>query len=263
MALQVVHARVVLPDGNTFEDTASIGFTFEAVSATAIAPADVQTVISNYFNLRVGAMVDPLASYMSPEISRAANGCSIEIYDVTDHLDGTPSGSPLSIQTFTMAASGSSSPLPAQLAAVIAYRAAYGADLERGTTETVKSTDSAIDQGAPATHTGISRPRASDRGRIYLGPLNLTTLKALVAPAAGTAGVLSDQFMSDALIWATDNLGTHAGIAGGAFSNVVWSRARAAVKLIGWIAVDAAVGVIRKRADTVINRVLTWTPEGA
>jgi hypothetical protein len=263
MPLQVLHARIVLPDGTTFEDTSSIGMTFQAVTTTAIAPADIQTLVTGYFNTRQGGMTDPLSAYISPEISRATDGCSIEIYDVTDHLDGTPAGSPISIQTFTMGVSGSSFPLPAQIAAVVAYRAAYGPDLEKGTPEVVKSTESAIDQGAPATHPAVSRPRASDRGRLYMGPLNILTLAGTSVGGPGSSGLLSTQFQTDLTDWAVNTMGTHAGSAGGSFSNVVWSRARAAVKLVAFVALDAAVGVIRKRADTVINRVLSWQPEGA
>jgi hypothetical protein len=42
------------------------------------------------------------------------------------------------------------------------------------------------------------------------------------------------------------------------FNWVQWSRRNAVVKAITNIALDYGIAVIRKRADTVINRVLNW-----
>ncbi len=259
MPNQVLHARLSLPDGTTFEDTASIGFTVQSSSAAPIPPADVVSWIDGIMNRTVVGQTAAICTYISPQVLRGVNGCPVEIYDVTDHLDGSPAGSPVSISSITLGASTGSIALPAQLALVVGYRSAYGTDLEKGVTETAKSTESAIDQGAPATHSAISKPRARDRGRLFLGPLHTNDL----AGTAGNAGVASVALYDDVLTQITSAFGTQVFSDSGSFNPVVWSRVAAAVKPIAFVAIDAALGVIRKRADTVINRVLSWSPIGA
>jgi hypothetical protein len=257
---QVIHCRTSFPDGTTFEDTSSFGMTFQATTVTDMAPADIVAFIADFLNVPVGTATNAPCHYISGEVTRATNGIPILMYDVTDSLGEGPSGSPIFTGATTLEASGLAYGLPAQLAAVCAYRSAYGTDIEKGVSEMAPSSESAQDQGAPATHPAISKPRARDRGRLYLGPLSPFSLESLASEAVGSPGQLATTAYDDLLQALSIGLTPAAGVAGGPFGPVVWSRVAAAVKPIAFIALDAAVGVIRKRADTVINRVLGWTP---
>jgi hypothetical protein len=259
----VLHARVSFPDGTTLEDTASVGFTFMATTPAPIVPTDLITWLTAFFNEAAAGptpMTHPLAFYMSPDITDAAGGCPVNIYDVTADLSGAPVGSPVLVSSITLETSAATASLPAQIAAVLAYRSAYGTDIEKGIAEIVPSTESAQDQGAPATHSAISKPRARDRGRIHLGPLNSGVLESTAVLGAGHAGQMTSVFATDLLNAGLSYMIPTTGTGGANFTNAVWSRVGAFVKPIAMIAVDAGLAVIRKRADTVINRVLSWIP---
>src|ERR1700679_2643015 len=148
----VLHARLYLPDGSTFEDTASIGFTVQSQSDVGIPPAEMATWITDLINEAVAGQTASLGTYLSPEITRATNGCPIEIYDVSNTLNGTPSGSPVRVTPLTLVALGDPVALPADMAAVVAYRSAYGIVLEKGRQATIPSQARAIEEEAPATH---------------------------------------------------------------------------------------------------------------
>lgn len=256
---QVLHARLSLPDGNTFEDTASIGFTVEAVDGTGVAPATVVTWISSIMNDAVAGQAAPLGTYLSPQLTRVAGGCPVLVYDVTANLSGSPAGSPILTSSISLPAAGGAAALPAQLSAVVAYRSAYGTDHEVGGPEAAATDHRAQAEGAPATHPATAKPRARDRGRLYFGPLGNTALLSLEGGGADSAGQLNTPFYND-LVTAFSAYFDSSSTTPGQFKPVVWSRVGALVKPIAFMAVDAALGVIRKRADTVINRVLTWTP---
>lgn len=259
----VLHGRLYLPDGTTFEDTASVGFTIASNTDVGIPPVEMVTWITDMFNETVAGQTNPLAFYISPEVTRGGSGCPIEIYDISNNLGGTPVGSPVLVSAMTLGMNYSEAlSLPAQIAAVVAYRSAYGTDIEKGVAGTAKSDHRAIKEGAPATHADITKPRARDRGRIYLGPLSQYALLSQPDGDLGTAGQLGTVFMADLQLQFASAFG--ADIGGTVpFTPSVWSRVGAVVKPIAFYAIDAAVGVIRKRADTVVNRVLSWAATGA
>jgi hypothetical protein len=251
MTQQVVHAKLLLPDGTTFEDQASFGLTIEATGAnTSITPADVQTRFTNFLNVTAPGASNPIGGYLASKITRAASGCTLTLTDVTNHLDGSPAGTPFQTFGVTLTAALSSTDFPPQIAAAVGYMAAYGSDLEHGPTIALPSTDSAIDQGAPATHQGVSRPRARDRGRFYLGPLNQTAFDVF--------GKLGATFLTDMAAALPLFLGVNAGGAADQTNGVVWSRRAAGVKQTAFFYVDEWPASQRRRADTTANRVHTW-----
>src|SRR5580658_2383011 len=258
MAGQVYHCRVIFPDGNTLEDTASIGLTFWATGTGGTLDHNaITTLISDYFN-NVGVTRAP-CYYLSGAISRAAAGCSIEYYDVTANLNGATLGSPVFTDTWTLGSGESGAPeLPSECAVCVGYRAAYGSDPEKGASGAIPSTDQAIDEGAPATHTGIIKPRSRDRGRFYFGPLGAGALKSLTLPGAGWANWVdltcsSDLNAANQVLMTTQNLA-----AADQYNMVVWSRRAAAVKPIVYQYVDEGIASQRRRGDTTINQVHSW-----
>lgn len=252
MAQQVIHARVSLPNSGTFNDMSTNGFTFEATGSDVdLTLSDIDTWLENFYNTANAGQTHPLAYYLSDQISRASNGISVLYYDVTAHLDGTPAGSPIGTFNFTLGTSEGTGVLPAELALCIGYRGNYGTDPERGIAVTLPSTDQAIDQGAPSTHTGNERPRARDRGRIYLGPLDLnclgTTDGSITSICATDVGHLVNDLANTQLPGDHDQ-----------FNWVQWSRRAASVKQITYYYVDDYFATQRRRADTSIVRTHTW-----
>lgn len=255
MTQQVVKARVGLLDSITLQDNISMSMYFEATGSDAnidFGTAETpQTAIAGFFNSVTTGQTNALALYVSKAVSRGTNACSIQWTDITAHLDGTPAGAAFRTDTFTLSAGSTGLDLPGQVAACCAYRAAYGTDLEHGAgTVSLPSSESAQDQGAPATHLGTTRPRARDRGRFFFGPVN--------AAAVGTNGIMLAQFLTDlsaalALLTTTFN-------SGGAnqFNMVQWSRRNAQVKPIGLVYVDEGWATQRRRQDTTTNRVHSW-----
>jgi hypothetical protein len=102
---------------------------------------------------------------------------------------------------------------------------------EHGPMATRSSPESAVDLGAPATHSAKTRPKASHRGRIYVGPLNDLADNG----AAGLTGFIETD-LKVALIRLASTLGW-----------VVWSRVLASVSTVvaGWI--DEQFGAVRRR----------------
>ena len=133
-------------------------------------------------------------------------------------------------------------------------RADYGSTIEHGPTSTsIPSSDAAQDQGAPATHTGKTRPRASLRGRVFIGPLTAGVPDSNGHVTASAATVVQDAF--DDLVGALSALANSTTI-------VVWSRATASVAAVTWRIVPPIFGSQRRRVDPDAFRVHQWQPVG-
>jgi len=255
MTQQVLRARVFLPSTDVNTDNVSMDFVAEATGSDASLDftdtPNPLTALTAFFNTNSGS--HPLAYYINSIISRASNACSITWTDITAHLDGSPAGTPYRTDTFTLGTSAGTQGMPAQLAACVALRRAYGSDLERGASASLPSDERAIDEGAPSTHTGITRPRARDRGRIYFGPLNLNPLNS------STPGTWDNTFKTDIVnacqaLYSTFNGGTH-----NQFNFVLWSRRNASVGDVAFVYLNEGVATQRRRGDTTQSRVHAWT----
>src|SRR3954451_16985392 len=109
-------------------------------------------LVTAFYNTVHASTSRAIASLMSQSIDRGANKTLTQIYDVTAHLNGSDHGSPVGFGSWDLGASiGSTNALPSELAICLSFHAAYGSDQEFGSG---------------------TRPRARDRGRIYLGPWN-------------------------------------------------------------------------------------------
>jgi hypothetical protein len=258
---QIVHCKVTLPSGTTFEDTATFGITVQTVgSAPDVDTADVTAAITTFFNDAAVGATGPVGTYMGNGISRATNAISISFTDVTADLSGLPAGTPFLTTAFTLIAADSPVDIPPQCAALVAMRSAYGVGLEQGPSAAIPTTHRAIEEGAPATHTGITRPRARDRGRFYLGPLNDLANKTHFTGPSGDAGALSAFFLTDLGLAANVLLSAHNPGSANEWHAVVWSRRNAAVTPVAFYAIDQGFATIRKRIDTTLTRVLAWAP---
>jgi hypothetical protein len=148
------HVRSEFKTNSDRSTATSCGMTFAFDGVDAPTGPDFENLLTSIISF----WNDPgtgtaLAGYLSTTLARDANASELVVYDITAALGvGDPAGSPLSVSPFTLGgAAGGGINLPAGDCGVLSWRAAYGSDVEFGT-------------GA--------RPRASDRNRMYIGPLN-------------------------------------------------------------------------------------------
>lgn len=226
MTQQVVRARTIIPSRDPLLDGMSFDTYWEQKgSDTNVNLTVVTGYITTFLSSTVTGQTNSIGSYMDNSLDRSSGVAQIEYYDITAHLNGTPAGSPIGIQSTAVGnAHSGSNPLPAQCSVVVGYRADYGTDVEFG----------------PGT-----RPRSRDRNRFYLGPMNSTTIQA-----DGTTGAakLSPFFLAD-LVPAIEALMTQR--SGGTDNNamVVWSRKNAAVKDIVAAETRSFLATQRRRVD--------------
>ncbi len=158
-------------------------------------------------------------------------------YDITAFLDGSPHGSPYLVEAVTGTGPGGDS-RGNQLCAVIGFQsAAYLSTPVDGPIAAIPSSESAIDQGAPATHMGTTKLQSRQSGRIYFGPLDgsVIGIDANANPElTGTWKTNFSENFHDAIVTP------------GVFR--VWSRRNAAVYPItqGWV--DNSIGTRRVKA---------------
>lgn len=207
-------------------DDASNQFVFQSESATdwSLSGALLNHVVAFYNSPGTGA-THPIASYISPVMSRVANTGTIEVYDITTHLDGSPHGSPVAMKNFTLSVPLTHpSGLPEGVAATVSFRSDYGTDVEFGTG---------------------TRPRARDRNRVYVGPL---TTDAINVGDSGSQCTLSDVFIGVCLDAMLD-LSTSVIDASNEWVLMQWSRKNAALKLPTTAWMDNRPDYQRRRSD--------------
>lgn len=266
MAQQVCHLRIKFPNATTLEDASSIGFTAESTGANVTLPFEtlntvsgtsVEAWVKGFFESLASGQTNPMSYYMSGDLSRAANAVEMEAYDVTNALDGSPAGSPITTYSWTLGAAQTVAGLPSACCAAVGLRTDYGSDIEHGAISSLPSDDSAQDQGAPSTHQGRTRPRARDRGRFYFGPLTEACSASIHENGAGV-NALETTFTADlklaiASMMAVQNSGNN-----DQFNMVIWSRRAGTVKRATWYYVDEGFALQRRRGDTTEARVHSW-----
>lgn len=256
MTQQVIRSRVLIPSTVTNIDNVSMDFTWEATgSSTNIdfgsSPNPASVLIAFYNTVSGGT--NPLSYYMANSLSRVTNACQITHTDVTAHLDGTAAGPPFRTDTFTLGAAASATDLPGAVCAAVGYRANYGTASEHGPTVSMPTPDDAIDYGAPATHMGVSRPRARMRSRFFFGPL--CNSNVVLAPAGG---LLASQFHNDMGASMQTLLTTFNSALANQFNLVVWSKRSAGVTTAKNYYVNEAFATQNRRSDPSALRVHNW-----
>ena len=175
-------ARAVLPAvSGQPKDTVINDFAFLDATTLLVAEAYIEAFYNdpNVTNNR------KVAEFISQTITRAVLGCRVDLYllDSPGKLAGTtPLGSPVLSVPWTLGAGNGTAALPSEIALVTSFHADLTGVLEHGAfSTTIPSSEAAIDQGAPAVHGGIIRPRARRRGRLYIGPLQGAALTTDIA----------------------------------------------------------------------------------
>jgi hypothetical protein len=174
-----------------------------------------------------------VANFIGPTMSRTI-APTFKHYDLDGHLNGTAVGSPVRVQPMALLGAGNGGTgLPAEVSCCLSSHADFGTDAEFG----------------PG---GLSRPRARDRGRVYIGPLSAT---GCISQEATTLRPYVSDSLRNTLIDAGRRLFSFPSLPA---SWVVWSRKAAAVKNVVAISVDDAFDTQRRRGERPNVRT-TWT----
>lgn len=232
--MAVAHAVCELaPTSGLPEDTIVNTFTFSHPGVSALLEhTNIANGVKAFYN-NTGTGPQPLAYYLGGHISRASLS-RVKVYDVTNHLDGEPHGSPVYEDVFTLGAQAANAiQYPQEVALVLTLRAfdAYDVPVERP------------DAGDPGT--AVDRPRQRSTGRVYLGPFNefaFTGLSVPCRPSAAVRNAARDaaQEMADVL-----NPGSEL---------VVWSRQDGVVRPVTYVETDDAFDTMRKRGVAPTQR---------
>lgn len=224
--------------GGLPEDTVDNDWSFLAADASETTLSGIASSLTNFYIVAGGVTGLAVGEYISDHISRAANACAIKFYDLSGHLDGSPHGSPVYTETFTMLDKASYANYPAEVAAAVSFMATGW--------ELVPETAS-----NPSPPPAVIRPRARYRGRVFLGPLIAlaagTSAKNEPIPAANfiaTVGQALDAFMDER---------------GGDFA--VWSRADETLRLVapdGVFWMDDAFDTQRRRGPAPTAKTFVW-----
>lgn len=165
MTTQLYKAVVVLDAvSGMAEDDCQNVFYFEgqdALQTTAEDVSNIAVLLTSFYNDIPGALSTDLASFIGEQINRAANACSVLVYQ---HPAGNPAGdwgSPAGVQSMTLDAATAGTPYPAEVAAVLSFH---------GDLTNIPET-----QANPSPPPAVIRPAARHRGRIFLGPLQSAT----------------------------------------------------------------------------------------
>jgi hypothetical protein len=104
MALQYVHARAIFTDSGDRSLKYSNGFTFlwtDVDTNPDSTDYDVlTTAVEDFYNEASGSQM--LGKWMGQAISRGSTASELTLTDITGHLDGSPAGSPFSVEPFEL-----------------------------------------------------------------------------------------------------------------------------------------------------------------
>lgn len=205
---------------------------------TAAYATEVGTALKRFYD-------EPLASggrlsgWISNSITRTGTPHTIELYDITTHLDGSPHGSPAQTWNFGMAApfAGTGVPLPDEVALALTLRSVDYDEYP------VEIPDTADPGSAP------DRPRARRTGRIYVGPLIADTVAVVGGKPRPGSGIQAD------FLDASERLKSELlALSTGATQWCVWSRKNGGMFPLEAVQVDNAYDTQRRRGPAATVR---------
>jgi hypothetical protein len=208
------------------EDRVINTFSFETDAALISADADeIRDRLETFYSTTGEGAAHPISYYLGTALTRTIKPI-VRLYNLGGHLDGTPAGSPVWIRTFAnnLGLYGENSGLPAEVALCLSFHGDYGLDVEF----------------APG-----QRPRARDRGRVFLGPLTANTLAI-----SSTGRVTPADTVRDAWLGAGKDLRD----ANDDKRWSVWSRAAARMTPVTLCSVDDAFDTQRRRGEKALAR---------
>lgn len=209
--------------------------------------AELKTALARVYTVATaGSGGQPLGGWLGPQLSRVANACAIKLYDITDHLDGSPHGSPFDVATFTLAASLGNDPMPEEVALCCTLEA-QGRGAQR-----VEVPDGADPNAAP------DRPRQRYTGRTYFGPWQASE-SVVDANSMARPNATIQTTLREVMKRLADELDTNT--ADDLWLGV-WSRADRAIREVEFVRTDDAWDTQRRRGNspTAVTRVSVSDP---
>jgi hypothetical protein len=229
-------ARAVFQVGGTKGGTVSNAWNFIWAGTGSPTPAQQTTLMQAVRDFYV-ANVPPgnqLETFFGPQFVSTGNSQLVELYNVDTSDPHHALGSPVNVLPFTTSTLSGGNPMPNECSVVLSLRAAYGTDPE---------------------HEGATRPRASDRGRVYLGPF-------AVASITTTPGISTTQYATVATTLQgtiINNIGRLKDTAAAAnWLLAIWSRKEEVFKQATQYSLDNNWDTQRRRSLSA--PLLTWTP---
>jgi hypothetical protein len=231
MAL-IIHTSVTFPSMSGFtRDNVVNTFThaFET-DADVAALTGLEAALTDFYNAEdTGGSGLSVSQLIGPQISRTAPPI-FRHYGLDGHLSGGRVGSPIRVQPMALIdAPVAGGPMPSEVAVALSYHSDFTTDVEFGA--------------------GATRPRARDRGRIYIGPLAMSAL-IVHSDTGGNRPTVAPN-IRQTLLSAGLRLRTAEG-GGGVWS--VWSRANGTVRGITEFSVDDAFDTQRRRGERAVTR---------
>lgn len=217
--------RVVWPTTGPKSGTTSNTLYARWIGVGTPSTTDYDTAMADIWKFFNGASggTGTITYYLGPQIYRATNSVLMDAYSMDLASTNNVFGSPVRTAQKTPGAPAATSPLPNEVAMTLSYRAGYGSDPE---------------------HVGTTRPRASDRGRLYLGPLHTGVMGSVTAPN-GTITVNIQAAIIIAVLSAYSTLKTD--LAGHSWTLSVWSRKERLLKDVAYKAMDNSLDTQRRR----------------
>lgn len=235
-------ATITMPHvSNLPRDAVSNNLAFHTVGDFDQGDIDaINDVIKDFWLTPVGAFPIALGRFLGNGISRAANACTIKIYDITDKLGYVidpvtgkkklPNhGSPVNVDAFTLPVVGQDNTLPEECSIVVTLRAEGWED----------AAVEAPDNGDIGTET--NRPRQRFSGRFFVPPLNLGHLEMDNGKARPSSGTLNQ--LRDSMVRLANDVDDGTGIR----HLCVWSRMDATLRTVTHVETDNAWDTQRRR----------------
>jgi hypothetical protein len=192
-------------------------------------------IVTSFSAVPTGGTNAP-SHYWSGILNGGANASMIDVYDVTNHLDGSKAGSPVLVSSFTANLGIAGGVVPEGDSVVITMQAPYGTDVEF----------------APGM-----RPRARDRGRLYFGPVSAN---AYTPEGVTNRCLITTTCRGDLTKW-IKAINVYTSSPHTVVWNLgVWSRKNAAMKSLQEVWIDDRPDYTRRRAGKAATKTVLGLP---
>lgn len=198
---------------------------------------DSAAIVQQFYNYEVTPGSGGVASFLSAVIDRTSSTSHVDYYDLTTHLDGSPTGPPIKQAFFDLLDALGDEVVPAEAAAVVTL---YGEGRSLAPVREVN----------PTPPPAYIRPKQSLTGRLYVGPLNSDAFGLVDGEVRITSAFQTALAASAAHVVDRMSLAPELTVWG------VWSRKNASLAGIDSGAVDNAPDVQRRRGVAKSNRLL-------
>ena len=229
-----IHALVTLTVAGDKSSAVSNGWNFRFNGSLDPTPTDwtnlTNALIAFYTSPGTGS--HGLMYYMGPALIGGAGLGEVALYQIDPADPHHYFGSPVNAVPFDQFNNTGTAAMPNEVAAAVSIRAGYGTDPE---------------------HSGSTRPRSSDRGRVYIGPLGQVAIGQVTLPDGGIYANLASVFttqLKTSLLALFDTAGSHQWVMS------VFSRKEGLLKDVQYYAIDQYVDSQRKRG--VRDPLQTW-----